>query len=304
MASNARSTSTSDRLYLAISAIVLTSLALSLGDALIKFASSDFAIWQIFVLRSCLVLPVLVIYLAVKRPELLAIPSAFLWTVVRSLLLVGMWISYYVALPHLELSVAAAAYYTIPIFLTLFSALLIGDRVGRLGWLAVFIGFIGVLLILRPKASDFSFYALHPLCAAILYALAMILTRTKCRSVHPIMLSVALNLSFIGTGGIATLLIMMLSPDQNDSFLLSNWSPMGSAEWGAMILLALAILIGSVGAAIAYQNGPPAVVGTFDFAYVGFAVVWGVVFFSQVPDILTLVGITLIVGAGILSIRS
>ena len=70
-----------------------------------------------------------------------------------------------------------------------------------------------------------------------------------------------------------------------------------------MLLLAAAILIGSVGAAIAYQNGPPAVVGVFDFAYVGFAVIWGAVFFAEIPDGITLAGMALIVFAGILSLR-
>lgn len=292
-----------DNLPLAVSTIVFTVFALSLGDALIKFTSGNFVIWQIFVLRSCLVLPVLLVYLALKNPVALRLPPAIGWTAIRSLLLVGMWVSYYLALPHLDLSVAAAAYYTIPLFMTLFSATLIGDTVSRLGWAAVFIGFLGVILILRPQANDFNFYALLPLLAAILYALAMILTRTKCRVVDPIVLSAALNISFILVGGGAALLISAMAPDQREGFLLAPWASMGGAEWLSMALLASAILIGSVGAAIAYQNGPPAVIGIFDFAYVGFAVIWGLVFFAEVPDGLTLGGIALIVMAGFMSIR-
>lgn len=70
-----------------------------------------------------------------------------------------------------------------------------------------------------------------------------------------------------------------------------------------MALLAAAILIGSIGAAIAYQNGPSALIGTFDFAYVRFAVVWGMVFFADVPDTTSTLGMLLIVGAGMLSLR-
>ena len=214
-----------------------------------------------------------------------------------------MWLSYYLALPHLELSVAAAAYYTIPLFITLFSALFIGVRVGSLGWIAVFVGFLGVLLILRPKAGDFNVYASLPVLAAILYALAMILTRTKCQDESPIILSAALNVAFILVGCIAALFISGLDAQYRVGFLLAPWTEMGSAEWLSMILLAGAILIGSVGTAIAYQNGPPSVIGTFDFAYVGFAVVWGVVFFSEFPDGMTLVGMALIVVAGIMSLK-
>lgn len=293
----------SDNLPLAVSVIIFTVLALSLGDALIKLTSGEFVIWQIFVLRSLLVLPVLLLYLWLKAPKALSTPTALGWTMLRSLMLVGMWVAYYLALPNLDLSIAAATYYTLPIFITLFSAIFIGDKISRLGWLAVVIGFIGVLLILRPKAGDFNFFAILPLLAAMLYALAMILTRTKCREVNPIMLSLALNATFIIVGTLAAFIISSSVSETKEGFLLAPWTTMGLMEWGSMALLAIAILIGSVGTAIAYQKAPPAIIGTFDFAYVGFAILWGLVFFAEVPDMLSLIGIFLIVSAGVLSLR-
>ncbi len=292
-----------DNLPLAVGVIIVTVLALSFGDALIKFTSGEFAIWQIFVLRSLLVLPMLLAYLWWKAPEALVVPPAFAWAVLRSLMLVGMWVAYYLALPHLDLSIAAATYYTLPIFITLFSAVLIGNRISLLGWAAVFLGFLGVLLILRPKAGDFNLFALLPLVSAILYALAMILTRTKCRGINPLMLSVFLNLAFVVVGAIAAGLIATLLSGPREGFLLAPWASMGGAEWLSMSVLACAILIGSVGAAIAYQNGPPSVIGTFDFSYVAFALVWGLIFFAEVPDVLSLCGMALIVIAGIMSLR-
>ena len=292
-----------DNLPLAVAVIILTVLALSLGDALIKFTSGEFVIWQIFVLRSLLVLPILLVYLRIKAPAALTIPPALGWTILRSLMLVGMWIAYYLSLPNLDLSIAAAAYYTLPIFITLFSAALIGDRISFLGWAAVTVGFFGVLLILRPKAGDFNLYALLPLVSAVLYALSMILTRTKCRAVNPLMLSVALNLAFVVVGTLVALSITAFASEPREGFMLAPWAEMGRAEWVSMVLLATAILIGSVGAAIAYQNGPPSVIGTFDFTYVGFALLWGLVFFAEVPDLLSLIGMALIVAAGIMSLR-
>ena len=172
-----------------------------------------------------------------------------------------------------------------------------------MGWGAVFIGFLGVLLILHPEAGDFNFYALLPLVSAVLYALSMIVTRTRCRSVHPIMLSIALNAAFVVVGASATLAILSVAPEGRGEFLAAPWAPMAAADWFAMGLLAAAILIGSVGTAIAYQNGPPSIIGTFDFAYVGFALVWGLIIFGEVPDMLSLAGMGLIVIAGSLSLR-
>ncbi|MEM8531544.1 MAG: DMT family transporter [Chloroflexota bacterium] len=292
-----------DNIPFAIGTIIFTVLALSLGDAVIKFTSDNFVIWQMFVLRSLIVIPLLCIYLAVKAPSALQWPSAFNWTVVRSLLLVAMWISYYLSLPHLELSIAAATYYTLPIFITLFSAAIVKDHISRFGWIAVFLGFVGVLLILRPEAGDFNWFAMLPLFSAILYALAMILTRTKCRDEHPIILSLALNVAFILVGGVTAMLIEMFASGARAGFLLAPWVGMGPVQWLTMALLAASILIGSVGAAIAYQNGPPSIIGTFDFAYVGFAVVWGIIFFREIPDAISIIGMVLIVVAGVMSLR-
>lgn len=300
MAVFARSTS-ADRISLAVASIILTALALSLGDALIKMSSGSFVIWQIFVIRSLILVPVLLVPAILLG--CLRMPDGFGWIVLRSLMLVAMWICYYLALPRLSLAAAAAAYYTLPIFITLFSALFVGERVSRNGWIAVALGFIGVLFILRPRAGDFNLFALLPLVAAMLYAGAMILTRTRCRDQHPLILSLALNVGFIITGGTAAAVIALLPAEARQGFLLSTWTAMGRAEWVTMGLLAAAILVGSMGAAIAYQNGPPAMIGAFDFAYVGFAVLWGIVLFNETPDLIASVGMVMIVGAGVLSLR-
>jgi drug/metabolite transporter (DMT)-like permease len=298
-----RETPKPDNLRLAIWAILFAVFALSLGDAVIKLISHSFVVWQVFVLRSVLLIPILALWVVYRDGVAgLRFVTPF-WTGLRSAALVLMWLLYYVSLPYLELSIAAAAFYTLPLFITLFSAAFSGDRVGRMGWLAVCLGFVGVLLILRPDAGDFNFYALLPLGSAMLYAVAMILTRTKCQDEKPIMLSMGMNLVFVMVGGLATLWISGMDPTERSGRLLAPWMVMDSAGWATMGLLALAVLIGSLGAAIAYQKAPPATVGTFDFAYVGFAVIWGGVFFAEIPDVLSVAGMVLIVVAGIVSVR-
>lgn len=305
--SDARSQPKSDNLVLAVVTILLTALALSLGDALIKLVSTDIVLWQIFVIRSVIAIPALVIIIRLQSMTTSLIPRRLGWTALRSVMLTFMWVAYYAALPHVALAVAAAAFYTLPIFIALFAALFIGDRVGPAGWLSVLLGFVGVLLILKPQAGDFNQYALLPLISAILYALAMILTRTKCRDESPLVLSLCLNVSFVVVGLAATVLTMLIDTpgdaEPGTSFLLGQWTAMGRAEWLSMCLLATAVIIGSVGAAIAYQAGPPAIVATFDFTYVAFAAAWGLLFFGEVPGTIKLAGMAMVVAAGILAIR-
>ena len=127
----------------------------------------------------------------------------------------------------------------------------------------------------------------------------MILTRTKCRHEHPLVLSAALNVAFIVIGGLATLAL----GDEPESFLSGKWAPMGQAEIVAILLLTVAILVGSIGAAVAYQSGPSSVIATFDFAYVGFAALWGLLLFDERINGSAWIGMILIVGAGIMAVR-
>ena len=296
-----------DNLKLAISAIVFTVFALSLGDALIKKISAEFPLWQIFVVRSMVAIPVLIAVIKTKYQSVSLVPLNLGWVAIRSFMLALMWVAYYLALPQVALSVAAAVWYTLPLFITLFAALFVGEQVRIQGWLAVVLGFFGVLLIAKPQSEDFNAYALLPLISAILYAGAMILTRTKSRKESPLILALALHVAFIGVGAIASFAITVWEPSSAQvktyGFLLGQWTPMGSREWLAMGLLAASALIGSVFAAIAYQAGPSSTVSTFDFSYLAFAVFWGIIFFAEVPDAITCTGVILIATAGILTVR-
>lgn len=287
----------------AVTAIVFVALILSLGDAIIKKTSADLMLWQLFVLRSVVALPVLLMILRLRYSSVRLIPRVLGWTALRSLLLIFSWVGYYAALPHIELSIGAAALYTTPIFITLFSSWFVGERVGRAGWLAIMLGFFGTVLILQPSADGFNLYALLPLISAALYALSMILTGTKCRDEHPLVLSLGLNVSFIVVGLIVTIAGQVFGDLSPSSYLSSTWAPMGTNEGVVIVILALVIVIASTGTAIAYQIGRPSTVATFDFTYVGFAMVWGFAFFGDLPDQLSIGGIALIIIAGIIAVR-
>ena len=170
------------------------------------------------------------------------------------------------------------------------------------------IGFVGVLLVLQPRPSDFNWYSLLPVTSAILYALAMILTRSRCRHENILVLSLWLNLTMFVCGLVVSAALMIThQPAQgggSTDFLTGVWSTMGVREWLVIGMLSIAILIGSIGAAYAYQNGEPATIATFDFAYVAFAVLWGVILFQELPGKVGALGMLLIIVAGVLAVRS
>lgn len=297
--------SATDNRPLAITTILFTVFAMSAGDALIKGMGTDSTVgmWQLFAVRSAIVMPVLLGAGLVFGLRASLLPRSALWVGLRSALLVMVWIAYYTALPYLPLSAAAAALYTLPLFIVAFSALWAHDKVTPLQGIAALLGFVGVALVLRPGSEAFSFYALLPILAAMLFAGAMVLTRLRCRNEHPLAMVFSLHVAFIATG-LVGLAILAIAPSlASNSFLTGAWYAMAPSEWRLMGLLALSILIASVGTAVAYQKAPTSIIGTFEFAYVGFAVLWGILFFAERPDILTVVGLALIVFAGTLTIR-
>ena len=296
-----------DNRKLAIGAILAACLALSLGDALIKQSSASFVIWQIFVVRSAIAIPFLLYFARLQGCAMPIRPRHTGWTMLRSLILVLMWILYFAALPRMQLATAAAAYYTLPIFIMLLAALFLGEAMTVRGWLAAALGFGGVLLILQPETGDFDILALLPVAAAICYACAMLLTRAKCREENAAVLSLWLNCCFLASGALALLALWLWQPSPDmvaiNPFLLGAWIPMWLDEWRAMGILAAAIVVGSIGAALAYQNAPASVIAIFDYSYLVFALVWGNLLFDELPTLAAAGGMVLIVTAGIIVTR-
>ena len=161
-------------------------------------------------------------------------------------------------------------------------------------------------LIIKPATDEFRLAMLIPMIAAILYALAAILTRGKCSSVRPVVLATALNICLIVVGLIVTASLKVADGLVDDwidyPFLLGSWVSMGQREWLVMAVLAVLIILIGIGLAKAYQSAPSAIIATFDYSYLMFAALWGFVFFSEVPDALSVAGMIMITGAGFLVI--
>lgn len=296
-----------ENVALGVTVIVLTVFAMSFVDAVIKYVSATFPLWQIYVVRSLMVIPILSA-IALFGPQPIPVrPRAKGWAFLRGLLLTLMYIAIYAAIPVLSLSVVAASLYTAPLFIALLSALLIGEPVGPRRWIAILIGFLGVLVILRPATDTFSPLALIPIAAALLYALAAIITRSKCAGEPSVLLALALNYSLLAVGTAATVTIALWQPTPFEAslypFLLGYWVAMGPREWGIVALLATLMLAISLGLAKAYQSAPPSIIATFDYSYLLFAAFWSFIIFAEPPDTPTIVGMLMIAGAGLLVVR-
>ena len=296
-----------DRQNVAVAAVLFGSLIFALGDAIVRLISADLGLWQILVMRAIIVIPVLVWMCRARARPIGLSPEHAGWVSLRSALMILMWVTYYGALLTLPVSVAASVYYTMPIFVALIAAAFLGDRIGMLGWLGVGLGFVGVLLIVNPHSGGFNGYVLLPLASSLLFAVGMIVTRSKLRNEHPLVMTINLQLGFLLLGLLATGTIYAAGGVETttlESFFAGGWKPLGLREVIVILVLAAIITIGNICTAIAFQQGRSATVATFSFSYIPFVTMWGFLFFGEVPDLRTIIGIMMIVVAGILSLRT
>lgn len=293
---------------LGITLIVSAMFVTSLQDVIYKIFSSELTLWQIFSLRGLLALPLLLALASVRgirgRDLLEALRK---WTLLRSLFMTLCFLAFYSAIPFLSLSTVGAANFIAPIFVTLLSAYVISEPVGLRGWIAVFVGFTGVIILLQPGTDAFSLWAVLPVMGGIFYALSHITTRTKCLSVPLPIMALALNIVMLTTGLIMSVIIFFWQPGetlvQANPYLLGNWSPVNTSEWIILGLLAVFAVVISMGIAGAYQSAAPSLVATFEYSYLVFAAMWDYFFFSSPANGATISGMLLIVGAGLLVLR-
>ncbi|APZ53654.1 DMT family transporter [Salipiger abyssi] len=198
---------------------------MALQDALVKLLSAGLPLWQLFFLHSILILPLLAVLILRTGPGRLR-PALNRWVLLRSALIVAMYVSFYAALPVLELPVVSAVYYTGPLFIVLFSGLFLREPVAIAQWGAVFAAFVGVLIVLRPTGDEFSMAALIPLASALCYAFAMVTTRGRMGAVDAWILTFSLNIVFAVSGLAGIIVSAVVARPDVYPFLLTAWAPL------------------------------------------------------------------------------
>lgn len=285
-----------------VATILATVFAMALNDAIIKYTSSGLTVWQIWVLRSLFMLPAL---LLLTRGRI-HIKGGF-WVALRTLCLIGMYLCVYPAFPLLNLAVAGAAFYTAPFFIVGLSALILGNAITWRHWLAIIVGFSGLLLVVRPFGASFTPAILLPIGGAICYSLAAIITRAKCHAVDVGLQALWLNIAFLLLGVLGSLSIHLLGTAlvaPSDAFLFGPWKPLHAGELATIAVLAVLMLAMAIGVAKAYQSPHPEVIATVEYSYIIFAVFWGYVFFGEVPDGWSMAGMVLITLGGLMTVSA
>ena len=161
----------------AIILIIIGMSAVAFQDTLIKYISSETNIFLILLFRALLGIIFLSIFLKIKKEPLIFKTNYPFLTIIRVLLFYTAFILYFFSLTKLSLATATTLFFVSPFFITILSMIFLNETIGFRRWLALIIGFIGVILVMDPKINNFNIYSTFPVICALFYALTMIIQK-------------------------------------------------------------------------------------------------------------------------------
>lgn len=264
-----------------IALMVLSIFMFSFGDAMGKFLVGTYSVGQLLFLRACAALLLLAPMIWRQRHDFVRMerPWLQLLRVTLSTLEVA---AFFAATVYLPLADVITYYLAGPIFVTAMSAIFLGEKVGWRRWSAILVGFCGVLIALRPSAQTVSLPALIALGGSLSFATLMLITRSLRKTPDIVMASS----QFIGTFSLGAALSAF------------HWVPPTPSS---LVIFALAGCI-SVTALFCVNRSlklaPASVVVPYQYSMIVWAVIFGFVVFGDVPQVATIVGAAIIIGAG------
>ncbi|WP_298973379.1 DMT family transporter [uncultured Roseobacter sp.] len=298
-----------NRAGLAILFVLAGVTAISINDMLIKQLSGGYPLHEIVFLRSGIGILFSLIMVQMEGGwHILKTRRPFLH-ILRGLLIVVANMSYFVALAAIPLADATALFFAAPLFITMLSIPILGEKVGIIRMSAVLVGFAGVVIMQRPWVDADSLQAsrlvlLLPVLAALTYALNQLMTRKLGVESKASALSVYIQATFI----VVSLGFFVVAGDgrfaegvDNPSwqFLLRAWVWPTPQDWWWMIGMGANAAVVGYCLSQAYRLADAATVAPFEYVGLPLAVFWGWAIFAELPVWEVWAGIALILGSGL-----
>ena len=283
--------------------ILLGMFVFSIQDSIMKYIYSFVSLYEIYLIRTLVSFVIILLFLKITKKPIIFKTQYPLLTFCRIILFFFGFSSFYISLTVLPLITATALFFVTPFLITIFAKFFLKEQIGPRRWLAVIIGFIGVYVILNPDFNNFDYMSLTPILCAFCYSLSMIIikitsekdsvyTQTFTFYLGAIIISVIFYFTF-GDGQYNTI------DHPASQFIFREWF---SNLENSMLLMIATGFTASVAFLLlfsAYRIASPAVVSPFEYSILVWSSLSGWLFFNEIPDLKTVIGIILIVCGGI-----
>ena len=279
---------------------------LTISDSVIKWLSPSLPLHEVMLIRALVATACLFILiqfeggfstLKTKRPVL---------HLLRGALLVFANMFFFTGLAAMPLAETIALFFTAPLFICILSQPVLGERVGATRWLAILIGLVGVIVMVRPGSDVFSPISLLPIMAALSYAVMTMMTRKLGMRDSAGALTFYIQLAFLVISLAVGLAIGDGRFDRHDnasiSFLLRAWQWPDQSQIELLLLCGFMVTFGGYLLSQAYRLGEAAAVAPFEYAAMPFALAIGFYLWGDWPDSTAFAGSGLIIFGGLLVI--
>ena len=259
-------------------------LSFSILDVIQKTLVFHHSIFQLLLVKYFFVLCLSLIESKRKNNYLFYKSKNIKLQIFRSLLSVIESGCFVLSFKYLSLANAHSIGSLAPVIVVALSAIILKEKVSPKTWVAIFIGFVGVLIILRPTSSIFDPKALLPLIAAFVLGLYQIITKKV--SKHDKNETSLFYTSIIG------LIIMSL-------LAFKFWTPVNISSYAMFLGIGIFFSLGLYLQIIALSKARASIIQPFHYTLIFWAIIFGYIFYNDVPDIFTVVGALIITCSGI-----
>jgi len=254
------------------------------GEACVKTLAKDYEILQVVWARYTF--HALVFLLIFSRSGIVSqmrTSRPFLH-LARSVVLMLGTITFFTALIYLSLPEAVAINFAAPLLVTALSIPFLGEKVGRRRWAAIFVGFLGVLVIIRPGLGVMHWAAFLPLLTAICYACYQIMTRIAGRTEDT-------RTSLFWTSAVGVTVMSCIVP--------FFWKMPDAQAWIIMVATGALFGFGHYLLIRAFEITPVSTLSPFHYTQIIWVTIISIIVFDQTPDEFSILGTTIVIASGL-----
>ena len=272
-----------------MAAMLIGVASFSLMDAGLKLLAAHYSATQVASLRGLAALPVVFAWALYSGGARQLIEVRWPLHLVRGVLSVVMMITFTYALKSLSLAKTYSIFFIAPLLIAVLSVVLLGERVRRVQWAAIAVGFAGVLIVLKPETSGFGWWGtLAVLGTAVAYAFSSVLVKILGRT------DSTQAMMFWMTGMLAIGATLLAIP---------GWQAIEIAHYPILAGIALTGAVGQWGITVAFKHAPAASVAPLEYTGLAWVILIDLAVWSAVPGLRTLMGAALIIASGIYLLR-
>ena len=283
--------------------ILLAMMVFSVQDGIMKYIFSFVSLYEVYLIRTVVSFALILFYLKLTEQPIVFKTQYPLLTFCRVILFFFGFSSFYISLTVLPLGFATALFFVTPFLITIFAHFFLKEEIGIRRWSAIVVGFIGVYITLNPDFSNFNYLSLLPILCAFCYSLSMIIIKKTSDkdSVYTQTFTFYFGAMFfsiifyfvIGDGQYNTI------DHPASQFIFREWFVNLESSILFMVTTGVTATVAFLLLFTAYRIASPAVVSPFEYSILLWAPLIGWIYFEEIPNLNTVIGILIIVSSGI-----